>query len=116
VYRYRPGRHDLLPVAAGDPRVALAAAAAGQEWVAEGPAVIVVTAVYERTTRKYGQRGVRYARMEAGAAVQNVYLQAAALGLGTVCVGAFHDERIGRLLGLPEDHEPLALMPVGRRP
>jgi nitroreductase len=52
--------------------------------------------------------------MEIGHAAQNVYLQAAGLRLGTVMVGAFHDDRVSDVVGLPQDHEPLAIMPVGR--
>lgn len=52
--------------------------------------------------------------MEAGHAAQNVYLQAAALELGTVVVGAFDDEEAQRILGMPSREEPLCLMPVGR--
>jgi SagB-type dehydrogenase family enzyme len=74
---------------------------------------VVVTAEYERTTVKYGDRGVRYAHMEVGSVAQNVYLQCAALNLGTTFVGAFDDEKVGAVLELPAAHRPLALLPVG---
>ena len=113
VYRYRPKKHDLVLVASGDQRKPLASAALGQGWVRQAPAVLVITAVYERTMAKYGQRGRRYVHMEVGHAAQNVYLQATSRGLGTVMVGAFNDEEVQRVLDLPADHEPLGLMPVG---
>jgi SagB-type dehydrogenase family enzyme len=115
VYRYRPESHELMPITTGDQRLPLARAALGQASVAEAPAVIVVTAVYQRTMSKYRQRGIRYVQMEVGHAAQNVYLQATALGLGTVMIGAFDDEQVAEVLGLPEDQRPLALMPVGKR-
>ena len=74
----------------------------------------MIAAVYERTARKYGQRAPRYVHMEVGHAAQNVYLQAAALGLGTTMVGAFRDEELARALALPRREKPLALLPVGR--
>ena len=77
------------------------------------PAVLVIAAVYERSERKYGRRARRYSRIETGHVAQNVYLQAAALGLGTVIVGAFDDAEVQQVLSLPGDHAPLALMPVG---
>ncbi len=73
-----------------------------------------MTAVYERTTRKYGGRGQRYVHMEAGHAAQNIYLQAVPLGLGTVTVGTFSDGKVKQILDLPENEVPLYLMPVGR--
>jgi SagB-type dehydrogenase family enzyme len=114
VYRYRPDPHELVLVKAGDRRGELAAAALGQECVAAGAAVIALAAVYERTTGKYGERGIRYVHMEVGHAAQNVWLQATALGLGTVVVGAFDDVPVKRALGLALEEEPLCLMPVGR--
>jgi nitroreductase len=49
-----------------------------------------------------------------GSAAQNVYLQAVSLDLGTVFIGAFHDQDVKRVLNLPNDEEPLCIMPVGR--
>jgi len=115
VYRYRPATHDLLALTRGDLREPLAAAGLGQEWLASAPCVLALTAVYARTTGKYGARGERYVHIEVGLAAQNVQLQATALGLGSVLVGAFDDERVRTQLGLEEDERPLALLPVGRR-
>jgi len=109
-----PRRHDLAPSVEGDRRGELAAAALGQTWMAAAPAVIAIAAVARRTTAKYGERGLRYVHIETGHAAENVYLQAAALGLGTTIVGAFDDERVHGLLAMAPDEDPLALLPVGR--
>jgi SagB-type dehydrogenase family enzyme len=114
VYQYRPLDHDLGCVVKGDVRSALAAAAGGQPQVASGAATIAITANYSRTTRKYGDRGVRYVQMEVGHVVENIHLQAIPLGLGTVVVGAFDDSETRRVLGVAESEEVLALMPLGR--
>jgi SagB-type dehydrogenase family enzyme len=111
VYRYHPEEHRLSLRKKGDVRRELGAF--GQGWVAEAPAVIVFAGVYERTTGKYGERGVRYVHMEVGYAGENLFLQAEALGLGTVVVGAFHDNQVKKVLSLDEKEEPLAIMPVG---
>lgn len=115
VYHYVPEHHRLEKVAAGDRRRSLAAAALSQSWVEDAAAVIAFTAVVERTARKYGRRARRYVDIEAGHAAQNLFLQAEALGLGTVVVGAFDDQAVAGVLELPRDRAPLSLMPVGRR-
>jgi SagB-type dehydrogenase family enzyme len=114
VYRYRPQGHDLLPVVPGDKRAKLAAAALEQDWLDDAPVTIVIAAVYERTARKYKQRAERYVHMEVGHAAQNVHLQAVALDLGTVVVGAFDDAEVKQILTLAVNEEPLCLMPVGK--
>lgn len=113
VYRYRTERHDLVRIGGGDRRAELAASCLGQECVRAGAVDLVITGFYARTTAKYGDRGVRYVHMEAGHAAQNVYLQAFALGLGTVSVGAFADDGVRRILGLAPEETPLYVMPVG---
>ena len=99
----------------GDQRDRLAQAALGQSWLADAPAVVVFTAVYERTAWKYGKRAARYVHIEVGHAAQNLFLQAVALDLDTVVVGAFDDDAVSTLLQLPGDASPLLLMPVGGR-
>jgi nitroreductase len=51
--------------------------------------------------------------MEAGHAAQNVHLQAEALGLGSVAVGAFDDAAVSTTLSLPQNLEPLYMVTVG---
>jgi SagB-type dehydrogenase family enzyme len=102
-------------VRSGDMREALARAAYGQSYVAEAACVIVIAAVYARTTGKYGDRGrMRYVPMDAAHAAQNVLLQAVALGLGAVPVGAFDDEAVRAVLSGPANEVPLYLIPVGK--
>ncbi len=116
LYRYVPLEHALERVGEGDLRDALAAAALRQPAIGGAPGVIVVAAVFQRTAVKYGERAARYVHIEVGAVGENIYLQADALGLGTVIIGAFRDAEVKQALGLPADHEPLAIMPVGRPP
>jgi SagB-type dehydrogenase family enzyme len=114
LYRYIPRGHALRRIADGDKRLTLGRAALGQPSIAEAPAVLVLCAVYERVTGKYGERGFRYVHMEAGHAAQNVYLQAVALQLGTVVLGAFDDKGVRDVLKLDGQEDPLYLMPAGR--
>lgn len=113
IYRYQPDGHQLTKKIDGDRRVGLASAALDQESVEDGAVVFVFTGVYERTTVKYGERGIRYVHMEVGHAAQNLCLQATAMGLGAVPIGAFYDEQIATLLGLAEEEQPLYIIPVG---
>lgn len=115
VYHYLPEEHTLTMTKSGDLRAELAEACLSQEWVASAPADVVVAAVYERTTERYGERGVRYVHLEAGHAAQNLCLQATALGLGAVTVGAFSDDQVATLLPLGEGETPLYVIPVGHR-
>jgi SagB-type dehydrogenase family enzyme len=115
VYHYVPDGHQVIKTVDGDIRDKLCDAALGQEWVREAAVVFVFAAVYERTTGKYGDRGIRYVHMEAGHAAENLCLQATALGLGPVTVGAFHDDQVSRTLNLPEAEKPLYVIPVGRK-
>jgi len=114
VYKYVPKKHELMKVLDGDKRKELYKAAVEQGCVREGAVSFVFTAVYERTTGKYGDRGIRYVYMEAGHAAQNLCLEAVALDLGAVTVGAFIDEQVKDILGLPVEEQPLYIIPVGR--
>jgi SagB-type dehydrogenase family enzyme len=112
-YHYLPEGHRLEPWQGEDVREALWRAGLEQEALREAPAVFVLSGVYERTAAKYGDRAERYVHLEAGHAAQNLLLQAVALDLGAVPIGAFHDDQVREVLGLSEEHAPLYLIPVG---
>jgi len=114
VWHYEPQHHWLARHLERDVRGELAEAAWRQRFIAEAPCVFAVSAVFERTTGRYGERGyLRYVPMDAGHAAQNLLLQAVALGLASVPVGAFDDGAVKRVLALPEREEPLYVLPVG---
>jgi SagB-type dehydrogenase family enzyme len=114
VYKYIPKNHSLRNVFVGDKRTAIYGAALKQNAIQEAAALIVMAAVYERTSFKYGSRAERYVHMEVGFIGENICLQGAALGIGTVMIGAFQDEELKKALDLPPDESPLAIMPLGK--
>ncbi len=114
VYHYQIHQHQLRKHIEGDKRIGLGRASMWQTWMAKAPVIIVFAADYERTAIKYGVRAKRYVHMEVGHAAQNLFLQAQALGLATVVVGAFNDDVVAELLALPAEIVPLSLMPVGK--
>ena len=113
VDHYRPRDHRLEPHLSGDQRPALQRAALGQEAIGDAPVCMVIAAVVERTARKYGRRAERYCFIEAGHVGQNVLLQATALHLAGVPIGAFEDDAVAAVLKLPKTHRVLYLLPVG---
>jgi SagB-type dehydrogenase family enzyme len=113
VYKYEQLTHELVSLTEGDLRGQLAHAALEQPAIPQAAAIFLVSAVYARISDKYGERGIRYAHMEAGHAAQNLLLQAVALGLGAVLVGAFDDAAVRRVLRLGNADVPLYLIPVG---
>ena len=113
LFRYLPVKHALEKLAAEDLRSALASAAWEQAFVGAAPLILVFAAQFSKTTKRYGRRGLRYVYMEAGHAAQNVHLQAEALGLGSVAVGAFDDDSVSKVLSLAEHLEPLYMVAVG---
>lgn len=116
IYHYLVEEHSLEIIKEGDFREKIKNAALGQEPVTEAGVVFILTAVFERTTRKYGERGIRYIHIEAGHIGQNILLQAVSLGLSAVPIGAFSDEQIDKLLGIDtKKHSTIYLIPVGKK-
>ena len=113
-YHYEPDKHRLTQHLERDLRPDIYRAALTQEAILQAPAVFVIAAVYQRMTQKYGeQRAPRYVHMEVGHSAQNLLLEAVALGLGGVVIGAFYDKEVEEVLSLPDDQKPLYLIPVG---
>jgi SagB-type dehydrogenase family enzyme len=114
VYHYNVENHSLELHKDGDLRRELSIAALDEEFIAQAPVDIVLCAIYERTSWRYGRRAERYVHMEVGHVGQNIHLQAAALGLAVVMVGAFYDEEVRRAVGLSEEVRPLYIIPLGK--
>lgn len=100
-------------ISKGDRRREIASASLSPMWMAKVLVTFIITAEYERITGKCGERGIRYALIEVGHVGQNMFLQAEALELGVGIVGAFNDLEVSKVAGLPPQHEPLLMMPVG---
>ena len=113
LYRYNVGKHNLTKVKEGDLQKSFSEAVYQPRIIREAPLTLIITAVYKRTTGKYGERGIRYVHMEVGHAGQNVMLQATALGLGCVGIGAFNDDFVKDFLGSKEE-APLYIIPIGK--
>lgn len=114
MYHYEPNAHSLSLHTSGDLRPYLARAALDEEFITKAPVDIVICALYHRTSYRYGKRGERYVHMEVGHVGENIHLQAVALGLSTVEVGAFNDEAVTKVLGVNQQFKPLYIMPVGK--
>jgi len=114
VYRYLPVPHALELTSEGDIRNALAKACLGQGFVRQAPLSVVIGMNFPRTTGNYGERGRRYVILEAGHIAQNLHLQAIALGLDSVPVGAYNDAAVAQAVGLPEGIEPVYIVCIGR--
>lgn len=113
VFQYDPGRHQAVHRIGGDLRERLAEAALSQDAVRLAPATFVITGVVSRTAGKYGPRAERYVHLEAGHAAQNLLLEAVALSLAAVPVGAFSDDDVRSVLRLGSGQQPIYLLPVG---
>lgn len=112
IYHYLPEENALEVISDREITDDVSSACFNQEFIRNASFSILVASDLERTTRMYADRGERYVYIEAGAAMQNISLEAVEQGLGTVIIGAFDDSAINGLFGL-EKLMPLSIMPVG---
>lgn len=118
VYHYNWDQHSLERLKEGQVMDSLKATTYSRAFQSGyTPACVVITALYSRTTQKYGDRGEeRYVPMDAGGSAQNVHLQAVALDLNTFPIGAFDGQRVKEVLGIQDSNEvPMFLIPVGSK-
>ena len=106
---------EFVIVTREDTKRRLAMAAFGQFFVAEAPVVVVVCANVPRTAWRYGERGATlYAIQDTAAATQNLLLMAHSMGYGACWVGAFDEDEVRRILKIPREVRPVAIVPIGR--
>jgi nitroreductase len=105
---------DFVVVRNNETKNALAEAALGQSFISEAAVVIVVCGNLQRSAKYYGNRGMSlYYIQDADAAVQNLLLAVHNEGLGSCWVGAFDERSVTRILKLPDEVRPLAIIPIG---
>lgn len=114
IYQYMPQEHSIRMVHRNDVAAELARASLSQSMISDAGVVMIFAAIFERTTQRYGERGIRYIHNEVGHVGQNIHLQAAALNLGTVAIGAYRDEEVETILDLGDQYRVLYMMPVGK--
>jgi len=112
IYHYGIPDHQLERIRTGSLGRQIAAAALGQDMCAAAPAVFVWTAIFARSTWKYGQRAYRYIYLDAGHIAENLALAAASLGLGTCQIGALFDDEVNKLLDVDGAQESVIYMSV----
>ena len=116
IYHYSVRSHELELIKSGEFRKDVSGAALEQEMMGDADVTFILSAVFNRTRHKYGERGFRYIYIEAGHISQNIYLQAVSLELGSVAVGAFHDDKTNELIGVDGETEAAIYMhAVGTR-
>ncbi len=113
LFRYIPDGHKLVEISSEDKRPMLVRASLGQSFLREAPADIVIAGNFRITEAKYGARAYRYVLMEIGHVAENIHLQAISLGLSSIAVGAFWDNVVKKNLELPDNHDPLYIIPIG---
>jgi SagB-type dehydrogenase family enzyme len=115
IYHYDAKDHQLALRCAGVYHAALADMTIGQDMIREANLVVMISGIFQRTMWKYGQRGYRFVLLEAGHLGQNLYLVAAALGLGPVAIGGFFDDEVHDFIRLPSDEQIIYMMCIGFR-
>jgi len=113
VFRYIPDGHKLVQISDQDLRPSLVRASLGQSFIRQAPVDIIISGNFAITQAKYGARAFRYVCMEIGHTAQNIHLQAVSLGLSSVPIGAFWDDVVKKNLELPDNQEPLYIIPIG---
>ncbi len=118
--RWAPSAGNLQPweivlVKSGSQKEKLVDAAGGKQYIHTAPVILVFCANLSRTAKRYGERGTSlYVIQDTAAAIQNVLLAAKDLGLGSGWVGAFDEQAVTEVLGLPSHVRPMAIILVGK--
>ncbi|MBE3091261.1 MAG: nitroreductase family protein, partial [Candidatus Atribacteria bacterium] len=93
-----------------DLRKKLIPACKNQKFIGEAPVVIAGCATNPDYVMTCGEHSYP---IDLAIALDHMSLQAAALGLGTCWIGAFYQDQVKEILGVPEDVRVVSLMPLG---
>jgi len=100
VYHYRRDDHTLAELAGGDFRRQAYEASLSQDVVGDADAVLVMTIDLSRLGYPDGDRGYRYAALDAGMLGGRLYLQTTGMELGCCGIGAYFDDEVSEIIGV----------------
>lgn len=85
-----------------------------QSWFKKASAILLITSIFQRTTDKYGERGISFPYIEAGHLAQNVYLLSTSLGIGCCTIGMLNENSVIKLLDInPRQEYPIYYIALG---
>ncbi len=117
LYHFNPIQEHLRWLRKGDLSEPLSQALVQPEILTASSLLIFITAVFERSTFKYGDRGYRFVLIEAGHVGQNINLAAVSLGLGSMNMGGFYDRKLDDFLDLDGlTHSTIYVVAIGSSP
>lgn len=113
IYRFHPTTLTLEPEKNGDYKSETLFMCLGQELAADCAYALVYTSDLAVLAKVYGDRGYRYACMDAGQIGERINLWAVYQGFGSSGIGGYYDDQGNELLGLPLTHGILYITLVG---
>ncbi len=116
LYHYNASKNQLRFLREGDQTSRISEAVAYPDLIVGASVLIFITAIFERSVFKYGDRGYRFILLEAGHVAQNVNLVANALGLGCTNIGGFFDRQTDDFVGLDGvTHSTIYMIAIGNK-
>jgi SagB-type dehydrogenase family enzyme len=109
-YKYVPAEHALEKVKDGDLRGDLT----GQQQVASAPVAFVIAGDYDKMAKRFAKQAHTFTDFEAGCAAENLVIQAAAMGLGSLTAGGIDAAKTAAVLGCPANETVIIVIPVGK--
>jgi SagB-type dehydrogenase family enzyme len=110
LYHFDPEDLTLDVLRPGDESDQIAASLFQPDLARSAAAILMISAVFVRSTFKYGDRGYRFILLEAGHMAQNALLVASELGLAATPIGGYLDREIDRYIGLDGINESVVYM------
>ena len=107
IYHYNVKDHALSRLKSGDYKKIIPPLLSGQTFTEKCAVIFLLTALFKRTTIKYGERGYRFVMLDAGHIGQNMYLASVALELGCLAIGGFYERHLERILEIDGVEESL---------
>jgi nitroreductase len=95
----------FIVVRTSEQKKLLAQTARNQMFLADAGVIIVALADSEAS--------LKWCKQDVMIAVEHLVLASTSLGYGTCWIGAFEEEQVKQLLGIPEEMAVVALLPIG---